>query len=89
MRAKPEMKPWVHADKNELSSFRSGTNSVGHLLWGCAAPTGLKKVYQCPTQGLRPGLGRSVALAGLIYVFITNQLRCCFDAVALISEDKM
>ena len=26
MRAKPEMKPWVHTDKSRMSSFRSGTN---------------------------------------------------------------
>ena len=32
-----------------------------------------------------PGLCWSAALAGLIYVITTNQLRCCFDAVALFS----
>ena len=26
---------------------------------------------------------RSIALAGLMYVFTTNQLLCCFDALAL------
>ena len=35
------------------------------------------------TQGLRPGLCRSVALTGLIYVITTNQLLGYFDAVAL------
>ena len=35
------------------------------------------------TQGLRPGLCRSVALAGLIYVFTANQLLCRFDAIVL------
>ena len=30
-----------------------------------------------------PGLCRSVALSGLMYVFTTNQLLCCFDAFAL------
>ena len=86
MRAKPDMKPWVSIDKSKMSSFRCGTNSasiVGHLLWGCAAPTGLKKCNQSLTQGLRPGLYRSVALAGLIYTFATNQLLGCFDALVL------
>ena len=85
MRAKPDMKPWVYADKSGLSSVGAALTDrvLGHLLWDCATPTGLKNVYQCLTQGLRPGLCRSVALAGLIYVFITNQLLCCFDALAL------
>ena len=30
-----------------------------------------------------PGLCRSVALSGLMYVFTTNQLLCCFDVFAL------
>ena len=86
MRAKPDMKPWVSTDKSKKSSFRCGTNSasiVGHLLWGCAAPTGLKNVYQSLAQGASPGLGRSVALVGLIYTFTTNQLLGCFDALVL------
>ena len=48
---------------------------LGHLLWGCAAPTGLKKnVYQCLTQGLRPGLCRGVALTGLVSVSASLKL---------------
>ena len=35
-----------------------------------------------PTQGLRPGLFRSIALTGLIYVFPINILYN-FDALAL------
>ena len=69
------MKPWVFTDKSKMSSFRSGTNSasVGALALGLCHPYGAQKnVYQCLTQGLRPGLGRSVALAGLIYVFTAN-----------------
>ena len=80
------MKPWVFTDKSKMSSFRSGTNSasVGALALGLCRPYGAQKnVYQCLTQGLRPGLGRSVALAGLFYVFTSNQLLCCFDAVTL------
>ena len=86
MRAKPDMKPWVFTDKNKMSSFRSGTNSagVGAFAFGVCLPYGAQKNgYQCLTQGLRPGLCRGIALAGLIYVITTNQLRCGFDAVAL------
>ena len=85
MRAKPDMKPWVFTDKNKMSSFRSGTNSagVGAFTLGVCRPYGAQKNgYQCLTQGLRPGLCRGIALAGLIYVITTNQLRCGFDAVA-------
>ena len=47
-------------------------------LWGSI------DVFHRLTQGLRPGLCRSIALTGLIYVFTPpNQLLCCFDAVAL------
>ena len=80
------MKPWVFTDKNKMSSFRSGTNSagVGAFAFGGVPPLrGSKNGYQCLTQGLRPGLCRGIALAGLIYVITTNQLRCGFDAVAL------
>ena len=93
MRAKPDMKPWVFTDKNKMSSFRSGTNRASvwfvslrfvalHSLGKCRPFGAQKKVYQCLTQGLRPGLCRGIALAGLIYVITTNQLRCGFDAVA-------
>ena len=49
-------------------------------LWGSI------NVWKQLTQGLRPGLYRSIALTGLLYVFFTNQLRCCFDALALTSK---
>ena len=80
------MKPWVSTDKSKMSSFRSGTNSasIEALALGLYRPLrGSKKVYKCLTQGLRPGLGRSIALTGLIYVFTTKQLLGCFDALAL------
>ena len=41
-----------------------------------------------PTQGLRPGLFRSIALTGLIYVFTTNQLLGCFDALVLLEHSN-
>ena len=71
------MKPWVSIDKSKMSSLRSGTNSesIEALALGCVPPLrGSKNVYKCLTQGLRPGLGRSIALTGLIYVFTTKQL---------------
>ena len=77
MRAKPDMKPWVSTDKSKMSSFRSGTNSanIGVLALGLCRPYGAQlNVYQCLTQGLRPGLGRSIALTGLIYIFSINIL---------------
>ena len=39
------------------------------LRLGSAAPTGLKNMYQYLTQGLHPGLCKSIALTGLLYVF--------------------
>ena len=41
------------------------------------------------TQGLRPGLCRSIALAGLIDVFTTNQLLAYFDALPLPEWEKI
>ena len=61
------MKPWVSTDKSKMSSFRSGTNSasIGALALNLCRPYGAQKnVYKCLTQGLRPGLGRSIALKG-------------------------
>ena len=43
---------------------------------------GLNKCIDYFTQGLRPGLCRSIALTGLLYVFSINILYY-FDAVAL------
>ena len=47
IRAKPDMEPWVNTDKSGLSSVGAALTArvLGHLLWGCAAPTGLKKKY--------------------------------------------
>ena len=48
MRAKPEMKPWVYADKSGLSSLRSGTTAQAFALcFVSAAPVGGSiNVYQ-------------------------------------------
>ena len=85
MRAKPDMKPWVFTDKNRMSSFRSGTNSVsvvGLLLWGCAAPTGLKKCISMPNPGLapwarqecRPCRAQSTSLPPINYVVVLMRM---------------
>ena len=87
MRAKPEMKPWGSTDKSKMSSFRSGTNRVSIGVLGLCRPYGAQKNgYQCLTQGLRPGLGRSIALTGLIYVFSINILYNFVDALALTTK---
>ncbi len=41
------MKPWVFTDKNRMSSFRSGTNSVsvGALALVLCRPYGAQKMY--------------------------------------------
>ena len=56
MRAKPDMKPWVNTDKGGLSSVGAVLTArvLGHLLWGCAAPTGLKKYISMLNPGLAP-----------------------------------
>ena len=66
MRAKPKMKPWVHADKSGMSSVGAALpthalkfiRSVVPPLWGSI------NVLTIITQGLRPGLCRSIALKG-------------------------
>ena len=66
MRAKPEMKPWVHTDKSRMSSVGAALpthalefiRSVVPPLWGSI------NVLTIITQGLRPGLCRSIALKG-------------------------
>ena len=65
MRAKLDMKPWVHTDKSRMSSVGAAlqrehlTLSIGvPPLWGSI--NGLTII----TQGLRPGLCRSIALKG-------------------------
>ncbi len=75
MRAKPEMKPWVRTDESRLSSVGAALTARAFGLYCCglwlcirwesAAPTGLNKCEERLTQGLHPGLYRSVALAGL------------------------
>ena len=66
MRAKPDMKPWVNMDTKTKSSIGAALQRE-HLPYVSEVPPlrGSKNVYQCLTQGLRPGLCRSIALAGL------------------------
>ena len=56
MRAKPDMKPWVSTDKSKMSSVGAALKArvLGHLLWDCAAPTGLKECVSMPNPGLAP-----------------------------------
>ena len=92
MRAKPEMKPWVHTEEkdDELLLERHSHRALGLcrcgswtcIRWESAAPTGLKKEWKQLTQGLRSGLCRSLALAELFDIS-PNQFLCYFDAVTL------
>ena len=68
--------------KNELRRSGTFSASIGIYPFGSAAPLGLNKCIDYFTQGLRPGLCRSIALTGLLYVFSINILYY-FDAVAL------
>ena len=81
MRAKPDMKPWVRTDKTNQSSAGAALSARAFVLDRVVPPLwGSIYVDWLLTQGLRPGLCRSVALAGLIHIFTTNQLLGYFDA---------
>ena len=54
MRAKPEMKPWVYADKSRLSSFRSGTFSARIFRRVVPPLEGLNKCIITTDLGLTP-----------------------------------
>ena len=62
------MKPWVYTNESNIELRRSGTiTRVFVLRLGSAAPLGLNKCIKQQTQGLRPGLCRSIAPLGLFY----------------------
>ena len=66
----PKWNPGYTRTKSNIELRRSGTITRAFALrLGSAAPTGLKNMYQYLTQGLRPGLCKSIALTGLLYVF--------------------
>ena len=77
------MKPWVRIDKSRLSSVGA---ALQREYWGtCFAVVpplwGSINVLTIITQGLRPGLCRSIALKGSSTSF---QSLYCFDAVTLL-----
>ena len=85
MRAKPDMKPWVHKDKKIRAPLGAALSARAFTLrLGSAAPLGLNKCIDFYYPGLAPWAMKSVALAGLIYVITINQLLGCFDALALL-----
>ena len=59
----------IHRQKR-IELRRSGTNraSISFALWFVPPRWGSTNVFQWLTQGLRPGLCRSIALTGLLYV---------------------
>ena len=66
----PIWNPGYTRIKSNIELRRSGTITRAFVLrLGSAAPLGLINVVQWFTQGLCPGLCRSIALTGLLYVF--------------------
>ena len=55
MRAKPDMKPWVHTDKSKMSSVGAALSARAFVLrLGSAAPLGLNKCVPISNPGLTP-----------------------------------
>ena len=55
MRAKPDMKPWVHTDKSKMSSAGAALSARAFVLrLGSAAPLGLNKCVPISNPGLAP-----------------------------------
>ena len=55
MRAKPEMKPWVHTDKSKMSSAGAALTARAFALrLGSAAPLGLNRGVSIINPGLAP-----------------------------------
>ena len=55
MRAKPEMKPWVHADKSGMSSVGAALPTHAFdFVYRSAAPLGLNKCIDYYYPGLAP-----------------------------------
>ena len=63
-----------HGQKDKSSVGAALSARAFTLSLGCAAPLGLINILTIITQGLPPGLGGSIALSGLIYVFINYLL---------------
>ena len=89
----PGLAPWVNRSPHLLSPVGAAhpqskcpnTRAVSAAPKGAHSSFGpcVPRVSFRALPSFHPGLCWSVALAGLIYVFTTNQLLCCFDALAL------
>ena len=66
MRAKPEMKPWVHTDKNRMSSAGAAL-TVRALGLGKCRPLGLNKCVSIINPGLAPWAMQEYRPKGLTY----------------------
>ena len=74
----PIWNPGYTRTQSNIELRRSGTITWAFVLrLGSAAPLGLNKCIKQQTQGLRPGLCRSIALTGLLYVFPYTLLFWC------------
>ena len=80
---KARIEPWVYTDRSGLSSVGAALSARAFGLcrcgswlcirWESAAPVGSSiNVWKQLTQGLRPGLCRRIALAGLFQFLIPN-----------------
>ena len=82
MRAKPEMKPWVHTDKSRMSSAGAAlTEQVLALRCGCAAPLGLNKCVTMINPGLAPWAMQEYRPVGALRRLSPIDILYSFDAL--------
>ena len=68
MRAKPEMKPWVHKDKKIRAPLGAALSARAFALrLGSAAPLGLNKCVPIINPGLAPWAMQECRPKGLFY----------------------
>ena len=78
------MKPWVNIDTKNKSSAGAALSALAFVLNRVVPPLkGLNKYIDYYSPGLALWAMQECRPKGLIYVFITNQLLCCFDGLAL------
>ena len=89
MRAKPEMKPWVHRYKTKNELRRSGTTTQAFALrLGSAAPWGLNKCVTMINPGLAPWAMQEYRPIGALRHFPPIDILYSFDALVLKSTNN-
>ena len=89
IRAKPEMKPWVHMDKSGMSSVGAALPTHAFdFVYRSAAPLGLNKCIDYYYPGLAPWAMQEYRPKGLFYdTFKINvSVRTCFDKYVYLSQ---